>query len=85
MLERRPIISMPHHFFKHHGIGETTAHMHADSCCGQNKNKYMMQYLMWRTMVGYTARITPCTKKVVWLCETSFISFFDLIYSSTDS
>ena len=46
------IISMLHHFFEHHGLGETSVHLHADNCSGQNKNKYMMWYLMWRTMVG---------------------------------
>lgn len=54
---------MLHDFFEHHGIGETTiymqtivlettVHLHADNCSGQNKNKYMMQYLMWCTMTG---------------------------------
>ena len=43
---------MLHHFFEHHGLGETSVHLHADNCSGQNKNKYMMWYLMWRTMVG---------------------------------
>ena len=27
-------------------------HLHADNCCGNHKNKYMMWYLMWRTMAG---------------------------------
>jgi len=46
------IISMLHHFFHHHGFGETTAHLHADNCSGQNKNRYMMYYLMWRVLTG---------------------------------
>ena len=25
--------------------------LHADNCCGQNKNNTMVQYLMWRTMI----------------------------------
>ena len=49
---------MLHHFFEHHGIGETIAHLHADNCSGQNKNKYMMQYLMWRTMAGLHDEVT---------------------------
>ena len=36
----------------HHGLGETTASLHADNCCGQNKNNTMMQYLMWRVLTG---------------------------------
>ena len=46
------VISMLHHFFLHHGVGETTAHLHADNCSGQNKNRYMMSYLMWRVLTG---------------------------------
>ena len=41
------VVSMLDYFFKHHGLGETTVHLHADNCCGQNKNNTMMQYLMW--------------------------------------
>ena len=46
------IISMLRHFFQHHGIGETVVHLHADNCSGQNKNRFMMQYLMWRVLTG---------------------------------
>lgn len=46
------IISMLHHFFGIHGLGETTAHLHADNCTGQNKNRFMMSYLMWRCLTG---------------------------------
>ena len=52
------IISMLHHFFQFHGLGETTAHLHADNCSGQNKNKYMMGYLMWRVLTGLHEEIT---------------------------
>ena len=44
------IISMLHHFFSTFGLGETEVHLHADNCSGQNKNKYMMYYLMWRVL-----------------------------------
>ena len=44
------IISMLHHFFSTHGLGETTLHLHADNCSGQNKNKFVMQYLVWRVL-----------------------------------
>ena len=46
------IISMLHHFFTHHGLGEETVHLHADNCGGQNKNATMVQYLSWRAMTG---------------------------------
>ena len=46
------IISMVHHFFGVHGLGETSAHLHADNCTGQNKNRFMMYYLMWRCLTG---------------------------------
>ena len=52
------VISMLHHFFHHHGLGETTAHLHADNCSGQNKNRYMMGYLMWRVLTGLHKEIT---------------------------
>ena len=44
------IISLLHHFFATYGLGEKVAHLHVDNCCGQNKNRYMMYYLMWRVL-----------------------------------
>jgi len=46
------IISMLHHFFEVHRLGETTAHLHADNCTGQNKNRFMINYLMWMCLTG---------------------------------
>ena len=46
------IISMLHHFFATHGFGETSAHAHCDNCTGQNKNRFMIYYCMWRTLCG---------------------------------
>ena len=46
------IVSMLHHFFEHHGLGEKTVRLHADNCGGQNKNSIMVQYLLWRVMTG---------------------------------
>ena len=52
------IISLLHHYFAVHGLGESRAHLHADNCTGQNKNNYMLQYLLWRTMLGLHTEIT---------------------------
>ena len=45
------MISYLHHFLEVHGEGETELLLHADNCCGQNKNNALMQYLAWRTVV----------------------------------
>ena len=52
------IVSMRHHFFAHHGLGEEKVHLHADDCGGQNKNAIMVQYLLWRVMTGQHKEIT---------------------------
>ena len=52
------IISLVHHFFRTYGLGENVAHLHADNCSGQNKNHYMMYYLMWRVLTGQHQQIT---------------------------
>jgi hypothetical protein len=45
-------VSMLHHFLENHGVGESHLKLHADNCVAQNKNNILMQYLMWRTMIG---------------------------------
>ena len=52
------IISMLHHFLATHNFGEAHLHLHADNCSGQNKNRYVMQYLAWRVLSGLNKSIT---------------------------
>ncbi len=52
------IVSMLHHFFGEHGLGEDNVKLHADNCVGQNKNNTMLHYLIWRVMVGLHKTIT---------------------------
>ena len=40
------VVSLLDFFFGHNGLGETTASLHADNYCGQNKKNTKMQYLM---------------------------------------
>ena len=46
------VVSMLDYFFSHYGLSESTASLHVDNCCGQNKNNTMVQYLMWRVLTG---------------------------------
>ena len=52
------IISVLHHYLEHHSPGESELTLHADNCSGQNKSRYMMQYLAWRVLVGLNDSIT---------------------------
>ena len=46
------VISMLHHYFAKHGLGEKGCVLHADNCAGQNKNRSVVGYLAWRCMTG---------------------------------
>ncbi len=46
------VISYLHHFFETYGLGETTVHLHCDNCSGQNKNRFVLWYMLWRCMSG---------------------------------
>ena len=37
------VISLLHHFFEHHGLGEVSVGLHADNCVGQNENNAVLQ------------------------------------------
>jgi len=46
------VISLLDHFFLNHSLGESKAYLTADNCVGQNKNNAVIQYLLYRTIVG---------------------------------
>ncbi|XP_060807122.1 uncharacterized protein LOC106142669 [Amyelois transitella] len=46
------VISLIHNFFETLSLGETNVICHADNCCGQNKNNYVLQYAVWRVMTA---------------------------------
>ena len=54
----RTLIEIIHHFLATHNLGEANLHLHADNCSGQNKNRYIMQYLAWRVLSGLIKCIT---------------------------
>lgn len=51
------VISLLDHFFAHHSLVEKTAYLTADNCVAQNKNNAMIQYLMYRVLIGLHDRI----------------------------
>ena len=51
------VISMLHHYLAVHSIKEPHLHLHADNCAGQNKNKSVLAYRMWRTLVGLNDKV----------------------------
>lgn len=51
------VVSYVHHFLQHYGLGEETASFHFDNCAGQNKNNIVLQYAMWRVILGLHVRI----------------------------
>ena len=46
------VISLLHYYLENYGLGESHMHLHADNCSGQNKNSYVMWYMMWRVLTG---------------------------------
>ena len=52
------VISLVHHYFENHNIGEKYLIIHADNCAEQNKNNAMIKYLIWRVMTGLYTTIT---------------------------
>ena len=52
------VISYLHFFFRNYGLGEKHADLHCDNCAGQNKNRFLLWYLCWRTLKGLHQTIT---------------------------
>ena len=50
--EANTVVSILDYFFGHYDLGEATASLHANKCCGQKKNNTMVQYLMLRVLTG---------------------------------
>jgi hypothetical protein len=46
------VVSLLDHFFYNYGLGEKHAYLTADNCTGQNKNNAVIQYLLYRSLVG---------------------------------
>ena len=54
------MISYVDHYFKHYGLGEHHAHLHADNCAGRNKNSFFLWYLTYRILLRLQRSITYC-------------------------
>ncbi|XP_061170719.1 uncharacterized protein LOC133180166 [Saccostrea echinata] len=52
------VISMIDWSFSQYGTGDRKITIHADNCSGQNKNQFVIGYLMWRIMTGQQDEIT---------------------------
>ena len=52
------VISLLDFFIQQYGHKESECHLHADNCSGQNKNNAMLQYLLWRVMMGRHQKVT---------------------------
>ncbi len=46
------VVSYLDNCFGNNGLGETAAHLHCNNCSGQNKNKTMLWYMLWRCLNG---------------------------------
>ena len=46
------VLSMLHYYLSHNSPGKPYLGLHCDNSCGQNKNRTVLAYLSWRTIVG---------------------------------
>ena len=44
------VINLLHHFFGQHSLMERSVNLHCDNCTGQNKNNFLLWYMLWRVM-----------------------------------
>jgi len=51
------VLSLLQHYIDNFSLGGTDCVRHADNCTGQNKNNYVMQYALWRTLCGLTDQL----------------------------
>ena len=58
------VVSLLHFHLQHHAKGAHEIGLHADNCCGQNKNKTVVGYLCWRVIVGINASIDLCFMRI---------------------
>jgi len=58
------VINYIHHFLKEYGLGEENLCLHCNNCVGQNKNKYVVAYLVWRVMSGKHKKMSGKHKKI---------------------
>eukprot|EP00117_Sycon_ciliatum_P000151 scpid70016/ scgid6334/ len=58
------VVSMLHYHLSQHQKGKPELGLHCDNCCGQNKNRTVMAYLCWRTIVGLNDEIDLMFKRV---------------------
>ena len=52
------VISLLHSYLEKYGMGKKQMHLHADNCAGQNKNSYVMWYLLWCVLISRHVSIT---------------------------
>ena len=72
------VISLLHHFFEHHGLGETELSLNADNCAGQNKNNTMMQVCVYLIcMHKYTNK---CVEDVLESIHVHVLSIYMYMY-----
>ncbi len=69
------MISFLHHYFDTYGVGEKTVFLHADNCGGQNKNRYLINYLAFRVLNKLHTEIT-----IYFNVRLSFIVIYRLVY-----
>jgi hypothetical protein len=51
------VVSMLHHYAQKYLEDKTEIMLHADNCCGQNKNNTNLRYWLWRTMTGLSSDV----------------------------